>query len=148
MATAPTNLTDAASIKPEQRIGFAKLTKLAFDGVSLLPMFNDLTAKVDAGTATAGDGMDLSLITQLLGERETGLAIQNEVLAFHQLYRSPCASRIAATAGAGAGRVDRHGRQYPDRFPAAGVRYRTDHPVCGARHRAAVAAAPSTTSPS
>ena len=27
-----------------------------------------------------------------LGERETGLAIQNEVLAFHRLYRSPCAS--------------------------------------------------------
>jgi len=92
MATAPTNPTNAASIKPEERIGFAKLTKLAFDGVSLLPLFNELTGKVDAGTATAGDGMDLSLITQLLGERETGLAIQNEVLAFHRLYRSPCAT--------------------------------------------------------
>jgi hypothetical protein len=92
MATAPTNQTDAASIKPEQRIGFAKLTKLAFDGVSLLPLFNELTQKVDAGVATAGDGMDLSLITQLLGERDTGLAIQNEVLAFHRLYRSPCAA--------------------------------------------------------
>jgi hypothetical protein len=92
MATAPTNPTNAASIKAEERIGFAKLTKLAFDGVSLLPLFNDLTGKVDAGVATAGDGMDLSLITQLLGERETGLAIQNEVLAFHRLYRSPCAA--------------------------------------------------------
>jgi hypothetical protein len=90
MATA--NPTNAAPIKADERIGFAKLTKLAFDGVSLLPMFNDLTAKVDAGTATAGDGMDLSLITQLLGERETGLAIQNEVLSFHRLYRSPCAT--------------------------------------------------------
>ena len=39
MATAPTNPTDAASIKAEERIGFANLTKLAFDGVSLLPLF-------------------------------------------------------------------------------------------------------------
>ena len=92
MATAPTSPTDAASIKAEEQIGFAKLTKLAFDGVSLLPMFNELTSKVDAGVATAGDGMDLSLITQLLGERDTGMAIQNEVLAFHRLYRSPCAA--------------------------------------------------------
>ena len=56
MATA--NPTNAAPIKADERIGFAKLTKLAFDGVSLLPMFNDLTAKVDAGTATAGDDKD------------------------------------------------------------------------------------------
>ena len=89
---ASTSPTDAAPIEAEGRIGFAKLTKLAFDGVSLLPLFKELTGKVDDGTATAGDGMDLSLITQLLGERETGLTIQNEILAIHRLYRSPCAT--------------------------------------------------------
>ena len=98
--TRPTRLRSSRA-----RIGFAKLTKLAFDGVSLLPLFNELTQKVDAGVATAGDGMDLSLITQLLGERDTGLAIQNEVLAFHRLYRSPCAAatprlRVLALAAA------------------------------------------------
>uniref|UniRef100_Q07H29 ATP-grasp domain-containing protein n=1 Tax=Rhodopseudomonas palustris (strain BisA53) TaxID=316055 RepID=Q07H29_RHOP5 len=92
MATAPTDPTPAASIKAEQRIGFAKLTKMAFDGVSLLPLLTELTGKLDAGTASPGDGMDLSLITQLLGERDTGLAIQNEILALHRLYRSPCAT--------------------------------------------------------
>ena len=93
MATAPTSPTDAASIQAEERIGFAKLTKLAFDGVSLLPMFNDLTQKVDAGVATAGDGMDLSLITQLLGERDTGMAIENEVLRFTGCTARPARPR-------------------------------------------------------
>jgi glutathione synthase/RimK-type ligase-like ATP-grasp enzyme len=74
------------------RIGFAKLTKMAFDGVSLLPVQQDLTDKVVNGTADAGVGLDLSLIAQLLGQKQVGLAIQNEVLAVHQLFRSPCAA--------------------------------------------------------
>ena len=74
------------------RIGFAKLTKMAFDGVSLLPLKQDLTDKVANGTADAGVGLDLSLIAQLLGQKQIGLAIQNQVLAFHQLFRSPCAA--------------------------------------------------------
>jgi glutathione synthase/RimK-type ligase-like ATP-grasp enzyme len=74
------------------RIGFAKLTKMAFDGVSLLPLKQDLTDKVANGTADAGVGLDLSLIAQLLGQKQVGLAIQNEVLAVHQLFRSPCAT--------------------------------------------------------
>src|ERR1700721_3888682 len=48
-------------------------------------------SKVVAGTAGAGEGLDLSLITQLLGDKQAGMSIQAEVLAFHQLYRSPCA---------------------------------------------------------
>src|ERR1700738_3174003 len=72
------------------RIGFAKLTKMAFDGVSLLPLKQDLTDKIANGTADAGAGLDLALIAQLLGQKEIGLAIQNEVLAFHRLFRSPC----------------------------------------------------------
>jgi hypothetical protein len=74
------------------RIGLAKLTKMAFDGVSLLPLKQDLTDKVANGTADAGVGLDLSLIAQLLGQKQVGLAIQNQVLAFHQLFRSPCAA--------------------------------------------------------
>jgi hypothetical protein len=73
------------------RIGFAKLTKMAFDGVSLEPVKQDLTEKIANGTADAGVGLDLSLIAQLLGQKQIGLAIQNQVLAVHQLYRSPCA---------------------------------------------------------
>lgn len=73
------------------RIGFATLTHRAFDGADLGPLRDRLLAKIAAGTADAGEGLDLSLITQLLGDKQGGLAIQDEVLAFHQLYRSPCA---------------------------------------------------------
>ena len=50
-----------------------------------------MISKLAAGQAGAGEGLDLSLIAQLLGDKPTGMAIQAEVLAFHQLYRSPCA---------------------------------------------------------
>ncbi|MBR0719248.1 RimK family alpha-L-glutamate ligase [Bradyrhizobium liaoningense] len=73
------------------RIGFARLTHQAFDGVDLRPLRDRLVAKIADGTAQAGEGLDLSLIAQLLGDKDAGLAIQAEVLAFHQLFRSPCA---------------------------------------------------------
>lgn len=73
------------------RIGFARLTHQAFDGVDLRPLRDQLVARIAQGTAQAGEGLDLSLIAQLLGDKEAGLAIQAEVLAFHQLFRSPCA---------------------------------------------------------
>jgi hypothetical protein len=73
-----------------ERIGFARLTAMAFDGTDLRPLRDQLISKVVAGTAGAGEGLDLSLITQLLGDKQAGIAIQAEVLAFHQLYRSPC----------------------------------------------------------
>src|ERR1700716_4165476 len=73
------------------RIGFAKLTTMAFRGTDLRPLRDELISKVAGGTAGAGEGLDLSLITQLLGDKHTGIAIQAEVLAFHQLFRSPCA---------------------------------------------------------
>jgi hypothetical protein len=87
------------------RIGFARLTTLAFGGTDLRPLRDGLLAKVADGTADAGEGLDLSLITQLLGDKQMGMAIQAEVLAFHQLFRSPCAAenprlRVLALAAA------------------------------------------------
>jgi hypothetical protein len=87
------------------RIGFAELTAMAFNGVDLRPLRDELISKVVGGTAGAGEGLDLSLITQLLGDKQTGLSIQAEVLAFHQLFRSPCSKqppklRVLALAAA------------------------------------------------
>lgn len=45
------------------------------------------------GTIEAGEGLDLSLIAQLLGDKDAGLAIQNAILSSHQLFRSPCAAK-------------------------------------------------------
>ncbi|MFT4117023.1 ATP-grasp domain-containing protein [Bradyrhizobium sp.] len=72
------------------RIGFAQLTRRAFEGVDLHPLRDQLVARIADGTAQAGEGLDLSLIAQLLGDKEAGLAIQAEVLAFHQLFRTRC----------------------------------------------------------
>jgi hypothetical protein len=87
------------------RIGMARLAKIAFDGGNLRPMWAELIAKLLDGTADAGEGLDLSLIAQLLGDKQTGLAIQYEMLTSHQLFRSPCVAkqprlRVLALAGA------------------------------------------------
>jgi len=87
------------------RIGFARLTTMAFRGTDLRPLRDELISKVAGGTAGAGEGLDLSLIAQLLGDKQTGIAIQAEVLAFHQLFRSPCSAekpklRVLALAAA------------------------------------------------
>jgi hypothetical protein len=74
------------------RIGMAKLAKMAFDGKDLRPLWREMIAKVHAGMAEAGEGLDLSLIAQLLGDKPMGLSIQQEVLKSHRLFRSPCAS--------------------------------------------------------
>jgi hypothetical protein len=87
------------------RIGFAKITTMAFDGTDLRPLRDALLSKLVAGTADAGEGLDLSLIIQLLGDKQLGVSIQAEVLGFHQLFRSPCAAakpklRVLALAAA------------------------------------------------
>jgi hypothetical protein len=87
------------------RIGFARLTTMAFDGADLRPLRDQLISKVVDGTAGAGEGLDLSLIAQLLGDKPTGIAIQAEVLNFHRLFRSPCSRekptlRVLALAAA------------------------------------------------
>jgi hypothetical protein len=72
------------------RLGVARITKMAVAGNDLHPLWQQLITKVLDGTASAGEGLDLSLIAQLLGDKEAGLAIQDEILASHQLFRSPC----------------------------------------------------------
>lgn len=105
MEPKPLELIDVTRSSCSDRIGFAKLTKMAFDGIDLLPLMRNLMEKVSRGTASAGEGLDLSLIAQLLGNKRAGLDIQSEVLSFHRLFRSPCASekpklRVLALAAA------------------------------------------------
>lgn len=72
------------------RMGVARLTKMAVAGIDLRPLWQTLIAKVIDGTADAGEGLDLSLVAQLLGDKQAGLAIQDEILASHRLFRSAC----------------------------------------------------------
>jgi hypothetical protein len=73
------------------RMGVARLTKMAVAGINLHPLWQILIARLIDGTIRAGEGLDLSLIAQLLGDKPAGLAIQQEILSSHQLFRSPCA---------------------------------------------------------
>ena len=75
------------------RLGVAHLTRMAFQGENLRPLWHALMDKATDDKAGSGMAMDLSVIAQLLGDKTTGLAIQNDTLAFQQLYRSPCAAR-------------------------------------------------------
>jgi hypothetical protein len=84
--------TGATALRCADRIGFARLTTLAFGGTDLRPLRDELISKVTGGTAGAGEGLDLSLIIQLLGDKQIGMAIQTDVLALHQLFRSPCSA--------------------------------------------------------
>ncbi len=88
LALAETGADDCAD-----RIGMAKLAKLAFDGNDLRPLWAELINKLLSGVANAGEGIDLSLIAQLLGDKQAGLAIQREVLLAHRLFRSPCVTK-------------------------------------------------------
>jgi hypothetical protein len=73
------------------RMGVARLTKMAVAGINLRPLWQTLIARVVDGSIKPGEGIDLSLIAQLLGDKAAGLAIQHEILVSHQLFRSPCA---------------------------------------------------------
>ena len=93
METRALEISESARAGCADRIGMAKLAKMAFDGCDLRPQWAELIAKLLNGTADAGEGIDLALIAQLLGDKEAGLAIQQEVLLSHQLFRSPCKTK-------------------------------------------------------
>src|SRR6201997_4812098 len=97
--------SEAARAECADRIGMARLAKMAFDGRDLRPKWAELIAKLLDGAADAGEGIDLSLIAQLLGDKQAGLAIHPEVLRSHELFRSSCVStnprlRVLALAAA------------------------------------------------
>jgi hypothetical protein len=72
------------------RMGVAHLTRMAFEGKDIRALWHALMDKATDDGAGSGMGMDLSVISQLLGDKPTGLAIQNDTLALQRLYRSPC----------------------------------------------------------
>jgi glutathione synthase/RimK-type ligase-like ATP-grasp enzyme len=69
------------------RIGLAPLTRQAFEGKDLYPLWTELMGRVTDDAPGAGLGMDLSVIAQLRGDKQTGLAIQREALGLHQIFR-------------------------------------------------------------
>jgi hypothetical protein len=105
MDAAVTERIATAPLPCADRVGLAKLTTMAATGIDLRPLWHALIAKLMDGTIEAGEGLDLSLIAQLLGDKPAGLAIQHEILKSHQLFRSRCSMqqpplRVLALAAA------------------------------------------------
>ena len=106
------------------RLGVAHLTRLAFQGSDLYPLWIDMMDRVTDDAVGAGLGMDLSVIAQLRGDKPTGLAIQRDSLQAapgfqHQAgSRAPRPLRVLALATA-----SDMGANTPDRIP--GRRSRT-----------------------
>ena len=69
------------------RLGVAALTRMAFEGRDLYPLWVELMEKVTDDAPGAGLGMDLSVIAQLRGDKKTGLAIQRDFLLLHQAFQ-------------------------------------------------------------
>ncbi len=90
----------------DEPVGVAKLSKLAFDGIDLQPLHSQLLDKYVFEPDNAAALMDLSTLEQIFGNREDGLARQQEALALRRIYRSPCVApktslRILAFAAPG-----------------------------------------------
>jgi hypothetical protein len=73
-----------------ERQGTAGYTRMAFAGADMMPHWRKLVADISDDAKGAGIGMDLSIISQLMGDQKTGLAIQADSLRYQQLFRSPC----------------------------------------------------------
>ncbi len=83
------------------RLGVAQLTRLAFQGGDLYPLWTNMMDRVSDDAIGAGLGMDLSVIAQLRGDKPTGLAIQRDSLKLHQIFSTgiePGASSLRVLA--------------------------------------------------
>src|SRR5476651_2121784 len=75
------------------RQGTAMYTRLAFAGTDMMPHWKRLVADITDDAKGAAIGVDLSIISQLMGDQKTGLAIQADSLRYQQLFRSPCSAK-------------------------------------------------------
>lgn len=73
---------------PIERLGIATLTRAAFSGRNLAPTAAALRAALVSDPADAAAIMDLSVIEQLGGNLEGGLALQTAALDQAQVYRT------------------------------------------------------------
>ena len=67
-------------------IGLAVLAKLAFDGADLSPVRARLLDRLTRNERDANALMDLSIVLQLMGHRDYGLALQTYALEIQQVY--------------------------------------------------------------
>ncbi len=75
-------------MEPQNRVGVARLTNLALQGVDLNPLRCQLLRQCIEGGENAAALMDLSVIDQLYGDVERGLALQDRAIESCTLFRT------------------------------------------------------------
>ncbi len=96
--TTPNLATTQLAHSPTERnglMGLARLMTLAFHGVELNPLAQKMIARATANEQDGNALMDLSVILQLQGIRDVGLATLDQALQTQRIYRLP--SRRATT---------------------------------------------------
>jgi len=92
--TAQARLDDSDACEP--LIGLAALMTMAFSGVDLAPLGVRLIKRAGSAAGDANALMDLSTVLQLRGNKDIGLATQDQALQVQQLYRRPTPGSAAA----------------------------------------------------
>jgi glutathione synthase/RimK-type ligase-like ATP-grasp enzyme len=92
--------------RPQALIGLAPLMRQAFSGVDLRPFGAHLVQRATQYPNDANTLLDLSIVLQLIGNRELGLATQEQALKIQQHYKLPAATgtpniRLLAIVSAG-----------------------------------------------
>lgn len=75
-------------MEPQNRLGIAQLTNLAINGVDLTPLRSHLLQKYIINHDDAGALMDLSVIEQIHGNKEQGLAWQEKAFETCNVFRT------------------------------------------------------------
>jgi hypothetical protein len=78
-----------------QFLGLAPLARLAFTGADLTGLRARLLDRLAHNENDANALMDLSIVLQLMGQRDLGLAVQAMALEIQQLYRIRCSADSA-----------------------------------------------------
>ena len=73
--------------QPQSLIGLAKIMRLAFAGNNLSELTSELVGRVAASGNDAAALLDLSIVHQLNGQRESALELQWQALQQQQHYR-------------------------------------------------------------
>src|SRR5579871_5052212 len=77
-------------------MGLAPLARMAFAGADLGPLKARLLERLARNENDANALLDLSIVLQLMGERDLGLSMQALALEIQPLYRLTCASASPA----------------------------------------------------
>lgn len=75
-------------MEPQARIGIARLTKMAFDGIDLSSVRARLLQRCEEDADVAAAFMDLSVIDQLTGNSARGMQWQEEAMARCRTFRT------------------------------------------------------------